>query len=1342
VVQVSVVRWRIPAWCPKLQVADAQLSAVLLVLSHSFHLIQAQRKIIQRKTDAGSGKGKKKKKKPTGEKRLPGLGEGDHADLDEVDFDHLEWWEQSLYAQTTDMLAEEERALEEMERKRSQGRAISQQLDPSISALSSTASQSTADAESGLRSREHYIAEFTSAEALARRVDNFTTSLQDSELMLRLLGEIAPQVADMDMLTHIDLGSRARLLIRMLEKLNPDHAGMVTSLDFVHAFSSDRVAGLLARLMVDFPGVPIQGCWFDRGDYVNRSTVKPFLMHTNVKTLEEQMASTGTRMNGVRTERNEEFEEEFGPLAQLSHEIVQLQHAIQKRARIIPVHMTELHSVLKNTLACGRRILDDAYARHDLWLSTKTRLKAFVTAIFVAHVRGRPLKLDDPRAMKEREVFCALLENPLDAVWRKQKEKEDATLRELTTSLKRQENIAQMHKVPSTGSLPRAPSHMHTPSEVPLSPRSVNNPKLQLALDRWVTTKATAATEEITAAAGAKQDDHIPATPAVEEVLPHGKPQARFWDMLEGENKTVFMIESEEAGATDGSSAAESTLKFPPPTESPLATLSFELHVCQNLLLLFYEPLKQIWSAYAQADANAASGIEGANTMNLLEFWQLVKDCGLTAPGVFTPKQVEQVFLEVFMTREEKKDKLGTMAGGTMHALHAVILDPITGVAQPPKSKDQLELSEIDFIEVLLRISYLRKWKNPQEKQAVVAEWRSFQRERVRQLEREQRERNQAKRASQEGGCEGEIDLEKDLENDLEWEGASAQGDPTAAAALSSELSLTSDPLSDTLTGKDHSFNANMHDGLNSSFFAAAGDYRESVDETYNLDFSDPSKLPSLHLGLSLRFFGLLKCRLLPKANKIDADTFRAAYKTAGVSKLFRKHGNVLRKLFFRYATLHSVKVSVLDGAQADSWANTIDYAEFGTLLKDLHLVVDHSSGLGGKEASKMLLTPEQCYSLFALAQQELHVANTAVVSKSVEKSRYGSEQLAAAEEEKQRALEKERKKREKEKAAKESKEKEANASSKKKKKRRTTSKASISSLPSPSSTNSKRSSKRATLDKPLKLTEASGSNRRSMRMSMKQEDLAKLTKRGSMQSTADAADATSEEAPAKARTPTKLTIMPSTRDSSDDDDGASIMSEDTEDGNGSEASRESSQIGSTTAALRSEKRGRRSSKRSSFSSRASATSNPAERSDPEEKDEAEKEQEDLHVDHSAIQILAPAMSDGRIMSNGAASPEAPSADVDLDAQAASTAALAGGGAAAAVLHTHSADHSEMIYPEFLEALAAIGSFRYPNPYRSAAERIEMFLDIDVLPFVPKLLKRARTEVSEELTATTKSPFY
>jgi hypothetical protein len=63
---------------------------------------------------------------------------------------------------------------------------------------------------------------------------------------------------------------------------------------------------------------------------------------------------------------------------------------------------------------------------------------------------------------------------------------------------------------------------------------------------------------------------------------------------------------------------------------------------------------------------------------------------------------------------------------------------------------------------------------------------------------------------------------------------------------------------------------------------------------------------------------------------------------------------------------------------------------------------------------------------------------------------------------------------------------------------------------------------------------------------------------------------------------------------------------------------------------------------------------------------------------------------------------------------------------------THPGAHTELIFPEYLEALAAIALFRYPNPYRSTAERIAAFLEQDVLPHIPRLLRRTQHVGAQE----------
>lgn len=47
----------------------------------------------------------------------------------------------------------------------------------------------------------------------------------------------------------------------------------------------------------------------------------------------------------------------------------------------------------------------------------------------------------------------------------------------------------------------------------------------------------------------------------------------------------------------------------------------------------------------------------------------------------------------------------------------------------------------------------------------------------------------------------------------------------------------------------------------------------------------------------------------------------------------------------------------------------------------------------------------------------------------------------------------------------------------------------------------------------------------------------------------------------------------------------------------------------------------------------------------------------------------------------------------------------------------------ELIYPEFLEALAAVSCYRHPDPYSSLSTRLEGFLRHDFVPWVRQKFK-------------------
>jgi len=365
----------------------------------------------------------------------------------------------------------------------------------------------------------------------------------------------------------------------------------------------------------------------------------------------------------------------------------------------------------------------------------------------------------------------------------------------------------------------------------------------------------------------------------------------------------------------------------------------------------------------------------------------------------------------------------------------------------------------------------------------------------------------------------------------------------------------------------------------------------------------------------------LLKLRILPFAQKLDADSFRASYKTAAVSRCFRRHGPQLRKLFFRYATLHSVAVSSLDGARADSWTNTIDLREFVALLSHLQLM--HSAkgfSLGGKEASKMLLTFDQVYAIFANVQQDLHVANAAVTSAAVVKNTPWAP-----------------------------------------------SNATVSS--STSSNGAAATDNTAGKAKLSRMT----SSRRKAGSKGSQGGFAPLNKR------------------ATGKNSKRLSIAgPS---------GAAVLS-------GLQAS--------DAHASEDERSGR-----------SGADETETEHVEEEEESDAH-DGEPSAAASEAERAPSPGAEQTELDASAAAGVDSPSVvdpllGISSDALSALTSATG-----------PSTAHTELIFPEYLEALAAIALFRYPNPYRSTAERIALFLEQDVLPHVPRLLRRTQHAAAPE----------
>jgi hypothetical protein len=519
-----------------------------------------------------------------------------------------------------------------------------------------------------------------------------------------------------------------------------------------------------------------------------------------------------------------------------------------------------------------------------------------------------------------------------------------------------------------------------------------------------------------------------------------------------------------------------------------------------------------------------------------------------------------------------------------------------------------------------------------------------------------------------------------DEDDDDDADGDNHIADDAAADSRSHGAAVTLDPLSGTATGHHVAAQQRLYDGMSTAdgvgggSAAAANDSSDiagsNVDETFGVDLA----APGVHLGLALRFFGLIKLRILPFAQKLDADSFRASYKTAAVSRCFRRHGPQLRRLFFRYATLHSVAVSSVDGLRADSWTNTIDLSEFVSLLTHLHLMQSHKGmALGGKEASKMLMTFEQVYAIFANVQQDLHVTNAAVTSAAVVKAApWGSAAAAAG----------------------------------------TSAAVTGAGLTAAtaSSDNSKAKLTRAATVQARRKTGSKGSQGSLSFVGATSSKKAKDSKRRASLGPGAPAAAVLASASALATASVPSPLPDATEDEvpSQSEAAESHDAHDAVDG-GPNAS------GETQADALRVRDFRTPTPTSTLDAGSAGTDGGAATSVAEEGEDDEGEEEEGAEDKKTCDLSPPKLD-----------PLNTAEEYFLGFEESSASAME------SLAATHPGAHTELIFPEYLEALAAIALFRYPNPYRSTAERIAAFLEQDVLPHIPRLLRRTQHAGAQE----------
>ncbi len=103
---------------------------------------------------------------------------------------------------------------------------------------------------------------------------------------------------------------------------------------------------------------------------------------------------------------------------------------------------------------------------------------------------------------------------------------------------------------------------------------------------------------------------------------------------------------------------------------------------------------------------------------------------------------------------------------------------------------------------------------------------------------------------------------------------------------------------------------------------------------------------------LSARVRLLLKSHVLKNARRLDTDQFRTRFRKPEFLDVFRKHRRKLRKIFYYFATMESVKRG------QEKWTNTIDLKEFTAMVRSARLV-----GTGAPDAA---LTADDVKAIFA----------------------------------------------------------------------------------------------------------------------------------------------------------------------------------------------------------------------------------------------------------------------------------------------------------------------------------------------------------------------------------------
>jgi len=927
----------------------------------------------------------------------------------------------------------------------------------------------------------HVRSFYSNEHSLSKRAENFTTSLADSEVLLRLLGQIAPNLCEVDILSHVDLETRSKKLLRLLDALNKDVASLITPMDLTHSFSPDLTAALIARLMMSYPTMPMDTSIFrgaaaekKRSRYAseNRSSqhagehgmmgqqaeelaamsaevgmsatatakAQQLLAESariDAMTAEEEQHTHGGTMpaadgtlrpgaaagagtlnvshagskrnnaiSGTGQQNHEEDEMErsirqCGPFTDLLRSLYMVNRELTTKGRVELKLVEHVSASVRKVLSDVRTLLDDAYERHALWMSIRRRVASFVTMVLSQQMRQSPLLMQDRQAIRAIRRYTKLLDR---------EGKPQSRFRDLLHPWNRTSNDQQMmmnkkqkkqtiHEDQSDGEDEDGQVGGTGAASVGAGDGVHEKaPSLSRVRSRARSRRSSFGSEKgVRFGVDISDDDDEDDDDEYDKESSIGRPGrsspaslvsfASVSSSSGSEDESVGDLASISSDGGDSRTSEGADVWKPYKLISPQALaampkaeadrilrrlrnrqetmedltnqLTFELGKIQEMIAKHYTAIRDIYRAYAQLDnstelefqtkidkrnqnaikkdigpssnnsSNTYSASDAQPRFSIHEYALLLRDCKLLN-RVFTKKRADRIF-EYVWSRDYKAVHAQAASGGLSSS----------GLAASElmvKDRARMEVDCRQFVEILIRVAHQRM---PTTK------------------ERE------------------ELLEELEVDREMEAERRRTEGsDPIGTSEHASHHNATNVEVSDSTRHMDALTRGSPDP-------APPPVSSRHNNNTQAFEYGTPL-FPTTRPGLALRLFALLRCRLIPHASRLNIDHFRSQYKRVEVSTLYKKHGAMMRKLFYKYAKMHvgknrssvaaasadnldhgtssSASSSIItgeDGSDHVIWTTSLDYKEFVQLLRE-------SKVLDGK-----YLTLRQVYAIFANCSQQ-----------------------------------------------------------------------------------------------------------------------------------------------------------------------------------------------------------------------------------------------------------------------------------------------------------------------------------------------------------------------------------